>query len=153
MKSDTLLQLPLFEGLDRIHLTTLAKSAVEDRFSRDHVIFEQGKPADRLYILLDGRVAIRYKPYDGEMLLVTEVKPNSVFGWSSALGRPSYSSCAVCVEDSHAVSVRGDAIKSICEKYPETGVMILERLADVIAERLQNTHAHVIEMLREGVRT
>jgi len=153
MKPDTLLQLPLFQGLERTHLATLAKGAVEERFSLDQVIFEQGKPADRLYILLAGRVAIRYKPYDGDILSVTEVKPNGVFGWSSALGRPSYTSCAICVEDSHAVSVRGDALKSICEEYPKTGVIILERLAEVIAERLQNTHAHVIEMLREGVRS
>jgi CRP-like cAMP-binding protein len=151
MKPDSLLKLPLFEGLDLTHLATLAMSAVEERFACDQVIFEQGKPADRLYILLDGRVSIRYKPYDGDILSVTEVKPNGVFGWSAALGRPSYTSCAVSVEESHAVSVRGDALKSICEEHPKTGVLILERLAEVIAERLQNTHAHVIEMLREGV--
>lgn len=153
MKPDALAQLPLFQGLDRRHLTTLAKSAVEERFRRDQVIFEQGKPAQRLYILLEGQVAIRFKPYDGDMLSVTEVMPDGIFGWSAALGRPSYTSCAVCLEDSHAVSVRGDALKLVCEEHPKTGVLILERLAEVIAERLQNTHAHVVEMLREGVKS
>lgn len=151
MKPDALLKLPLFKGLDPTHLAALAESAVEERFRSEQIIFEQGKRAKRLYILLDGRVAIRYKPYDGDVLNVTEVKPNGVFGWSAALGRSSYTSCAVCVEDGLAISVRGDALKSLCEAYPTTGVLILERLAEVIAERLQNTHAHVVEMLREGV--
>jgi len=37
------------------------------------------------------------------------------------------------------------------EVHPETGVLILERLAAVIAERLKNTHQKVVELLWQGV--
>ena len=129
----------------------LARGVERETFARDALIFEQGDRAKKLFVLLKGRIAIRYKPYDGDVLQVAEIEPNGVFGWSAALGRPSYTSCAVCLEDSIMLCMRGDTLKQLCEQHPETGVIILERLAEVIAQRLQNTHAHVIELLRNGV--
>jgi hypothetical protein len=43
-------------------------------------------------------------------------------------------------------------LRRICEDHPATGVILLERLAEVIALRLTSTHGHVMEMLRQGVR-
>jgi hypothetical protein len=42
-------------------------------------------------------------------------------------------------------------LRRLCETHPKTGVVILERLAEVIAERLRSTHEHVVEMLRQGL--
>jgi hypothetical protein len=44
-------------------------------------------------------------------------------------------------------------LKQLCEQYPDTGVIILERLAEVIAQRLQKTHAFVVDMLEEGIKS
>jgi len=151
MNEEKLAELPLFQGLNRTHLAVLALGVESESFASEAVIFAQGDRAEKLFILLEGRVAIRYKPYDGDVLPVAEIEPNGVFGWSAALGRPSYSSCAVCLADCVMLSMRGDTLKQLCEKHPETGVIILERLAEVIAQRLQNTHTHVIELLRSGV--
>ena len=122
-----------------------------ETFVEDEVVFKQNAPAKKLYILVDGRVEIRFKPDDGEQLTVTEIEHGGVFGWSAALGRDSYTSCAVSVTESAAFSVLGDELKQLCEQNPDTGVIILERLAAVIAQRLQKTHAYVIEMLQRGI--
>jgi hypothetical protein len=42
-------------------------------------------------------------------------------------------------------------LRRLCRAHPQTGVVILERLAGVIAERLNSTHAKVIDMLQEGM--
>ena len=117
------------------------------------VVFEQNAPAEKLYILVDGKVEIRFKPDDGEQLTVTEIDEGGIFGWSSALGRESYTSCAVSIGASTAFSVLGEELKQLCEQYPDTGVIILERLAAVIAQRLQKTHAYVVDMLHEGIKS
>ncbi len=75
----------------------------------------------------------------------------AVFGWSAALGRGRYTSGAVCQEQSEALVISGAALRRLCEVDPETGVLILERLAEVIAERLQATHAQVLAMLHQGM--
>ena len=151
MNAEKLAELPLFKDLNPDHLAILAGGVEREKFARGNLIFNQGDRADKLFVLLEGRVAIRYKPYDGDVLPVAEIEPNGVFGWSAALGRPSYTSCAVCLAESVMLSMRGDSLKHLCEQHPDTGVIILERLAEVIAQRLQNTHAHVIELLRNGV--
>jgi len=117
-----------------------------------HVFFQQGQPADRLYLLVSGRVEIRFKPYDGEALTVSVIEAGGVFGWSAALGRSSYTSGAVCTAEGCCLSIRGCDLRRICEDHPATGVILLERLAEVIALRLTSTHDHVMELLRQGMR-
>ncbi len=142
---------PFFEGLSNQDVELLSKKFTTVSFPRGTVIFNQGDHADRLYILLLGHVSIRFKPHDGEVLPVAEISTGDVFGWSAALGRDVYTSCAVTTEDSKALSIRGNDLRELCTTHPETGVLILERLAEVIAERLKNTHQKVIELLWQGV--
>ncbi|MEJ2011114.1 MAG: Crp/Fnr family transcriptional regulator [Anaerolineales bacterium] len=153
MNAEKLVELPLFQGLNQEHLELLALGVERESYARDALIFAQGERALKLFVLLEGRVAIRYKPYDGDVLPVAEIKPNGVFGWSAALGRQSYTSCALSLDESVMLSMRGETLKQLCEQHPETGVIILERLAEVIAQRLQNTHTHVVELLRNGVKS
>jgi CRP-like cAMP-binding protein len=153
MFKETLASLPLFRGLDPQDLSLLSERLQTDSFSDDEIIFGQGDRADRLYVLISGKVAIQFKPEDGDTITVTEIKEGGVFGWSSALGRQTYTSCAVCLEESEALSMVGDELRELCATHPETGIIILERLAEVIASRLRNAHAHVVEMLQQGMQT
>jgi len=129
----------------------LANFRAEDHRAGE-VFFQQDQPADRLYLLVSGRVEICFKPYDGEALTVSIIEAGGVFGWSAALGRSSYTSGAVCTADGRCLSIRGRDLRRICEDHPATGVILLERLAEVIALRLTSTHDHVMELLRQGVR-
>jgi CRP-like cAMP-binding protein len=145
--------LPLFQGLKQQTLDLLVPRFEYETFTEDEIIFEQDALAEKLYVLVDGKVEIRFKPEDGEQLTVTEIEKGGVFGWSAALGRETYTSCAICVAKSTAFSVLGEELKELCEQYPDTGVIILERLAEVIAQRLQKTHTYVVEMLQEGIKS
>ncbi len=151
MPIPTVQSLPLFKDLKQQTLDVIVPRFTFETFTEGEVVFKQAAPAEKLYILVDGRVEIRFKPEDGEQLTVTEIEQGGVFGWSAALGRSKYTSCAVSVEQSTAFSVLGKELKQLCEQYPDTGIIILERLAEVIAERLQKTHVHVVKLLHEGI--
>jgi CRP-like cAMP-binding protein len=143
--------LSFFQGLlpaDRRQI--LANFRAEDHRAGE-VFFLQGQQAERLYLLISGQVEIRFKPYDGEELTVAVIEAGGVFGWSSALGRSSYTSSAVCTADGRCLSIRGRDLRRICEEHPVSGVILLERLAEVIALRLTSTHDHVMELLRQGM--
>lgn len=144
--------LPLFTGLDPHDLDLLADLLRLESYPAGATIFGQGDRASRLYVLLNGKVEIRFKPHDGETLTVTVIDDGGVFGWSAALGRKEYTSCAVCVEDSQVLHTEGSHLRELIEKHPNTGVVILDRLAAVIAERLRNTHAQVKSLLTDGMR-
>lgn len=143
-------QFPIFAGLDGNQISQLSPFMTECQFHKDHVIFEQGQPASHLYILLSGNVIVRYKPYDGPPLTVANIEPGGVFGWSAALGRENYTSSAVTVQDSVVVRVRGSNLQVICAQYPETGKVLMDRLAGVITERLHSSHTQVLEILTQG---
>jgi CRP-like cAMP-binding protein len=151
MDKKSLLKIPLFQDLHPECVELLAERFQEEHFDAETTIFQQDDRAERLYVLMAGQVAIRFKPHDGDWLMVTEIHEGGVFGWSAALGRRRYTSSAICLKDCHTYSIKGDELHSLCQEYPENGVIILERLAEVIAQRLQNTHSQVVEMLHQGM--
>lgn len=144
-------QLSIFSGLNENQISQLSPYMVECTFHKDQVIFEQGQRADHIYILLSGEVVVNYKPYDGPPLTVARIEPGGVFGWSAALGRDIYTSGAAAVQPSLAYRLRGDNLSVICDQHRETGMILLDRLAGVIAERLRSTHTQVLGILSQGI--
>jgi len=115
------------------------------------ILFEQGDPAEHLYIIADGEVIIRYKPEDGPTLVLTRVHKEGVVGWSAVIGSRIYTSSAVCAENSQLLRVRSDDLRHFAEIYPETANLLLERLATVIADRLRHTHPEIMALLEQGL--
>jgi len=151
MFTQELSQVPIFRGLGEMQLEFLDPFVELCHFSKGQVIFDQGQAATYMYILRQGQVIIQFKPYDAPLLTVTHIVSGGVFGWSAALGRVEYTSAAIAAVESDAYQLRGEGLSRICDQYPETGVVILGRLASVIAERLQSTHAQILTMLSQGL--
>ena len=144
-------QLALFQDFNPDQRALLRKLFHSSQAPEGTVLFEQGAPAENLYVVVDGEVHIRYKPDDGPLLTVARVRMEGVVGWSAALGSPLYTSSAVCATDCQMLRVRGEDLRSLYARHPDTGKQFLERLATVIAERLRNTHHQVIELLEQGL--
>lgn len=144
-------QISLFDGLKASQRALLQPLFKPCHCETDQIIFHQGDRAEYLYVVVEGEVSIEYKPDDGPVLPVTRVTAGRVFGWSAVLGSESYTSRAICLSDSALLRVRGVDLKSLCDKYPDTGILILENLAAVIAERLRGTHTQVVDLLRYGL--
>lgn len=152
MNSRALDELALFQGLSPEDQARVFPMFAPDFFPTGTVLFEQGDPAAQLYIILEGEVSIRYKPEDGPALVVARVRQDGVVGWSAAIGSPTYTSAAVCTADCQVLRVRSLDLRQLCQEHHQTGTILLERLAALIAERLRNTHPHVIAMLEHGMR-
>jgi len=119
-------------------------------YQKDTIIFEQGEVAQYIYIVMKGEVLVRYKAYDGPVITVARVGSGSVFGWSAALGRATYTSGAVCTEDTETFRISGRSLRRICEQHPKTGASVLERLAGMTDERLRATHNQILAMLTQS---
>ncbi len=151
MLKQELANFPLFQGLSEAQLLEINPLLEYCHFPAGMVIFEQGAPATCLYLLVSGCVEVRYKPYDGPILTVAKISPGGVFGWSAALGRDVYTSAAVAGEPVEAQRLYGEKLHCLCDRHPETGVVLLERLASVIAERLSSTHEQILAILQNGL--
>lgn len=153
MCNDVFSQFAFFQGFSPAQMDLLRPLFTVCDFSSNVVIFEQGEPAEYLYIVVSGEVVVNYKPDDGPPLTVARVQSGGIVGWSAALGSHQYTSGAETLAESQLLRVRGADLRCLCDCYPETGNVILERLAAAIAERLRNTHPQVVAMLQNGLRS
>lgn len=143
--------LAIFNGLQASQVRALSPFLEEIVLREGQIIFEQGERACSLFILLEGEVTVRYKPYDGPPLTVARIQAGEVFGWSSALGREVYTSNAEAVRAGLAYRIQAKSLKHLCDENPDAGRVLLERLADSIAERLRNTNSTVLELLSQSI--
>lgn len=146
-----LFRMPLFRGLTGEQVQQMLPLMEICRFTSGQVVFEQGQPADYLFVLREGQVRVDHKPYDGPPLTVARIRPGEIFGWSAAMGRDEYSSVAVAETDCQALRMRGESLRRLCEYDPDTGRLLLERLAAAIAERLRNTYQEILSILTESI--
>lgn len=151
MEKQVFSQFLIFQGMTNHEIKSLQSIMELCCFSKDFFIFEQGQNTKYFYILLKGEVIIRHKPYDGPSLTVAHITPGDVFGWSAALGRDTYTSAAIAVEEIEAFRLERHELRLLRENAPETCKIFLEHLANGIAKRLRNTHSEVLSILSNGI--
>lgn len=144
--------LPLFQGISGEQLEQLRLLFVPGDYYAGTVLFEQGDPALYFYLVLIGEVAIRYKPEDGQPILITRIRTGGVVGWSAVIGRRRYTSAAVCTEDARLLRIRGSDLQAFCEREPEIGRLLVDRLAQVVAQRSEITYPQIMALLENGIR-
>lgn len=152
MPEDIFSKITVFNDLRPSHNRSLRSVFYVVRESAGMMLFDQGEPARNLYLVVEGEVHIRYKPDDGAEILVARVGPQGAVGWSAALGNPTYTSSAVCATECKLLRASREDLCKLCERDPQCAEVVLLRLAEVIAKRLRNTHQHVLELLKEGLR-
>jgi CRP-like cAMP-binding protein len=84
---------------------------------------------------------------------VARIQKGGVFGWSAAFGSETYTSGATCLVQSKLLKILGADLKKLRQNHPETGILVLERLAAVVAKRLRcsATHNQVVALLEHGL--
>jgi CRP/FNR family transcriptional regulator, cyclic AMP receptor protein len=152
MELEKYTHLAFFSGLSTTEIQLLVPLFAPQTWVAGTVVFEQGDCADYLYLLVSGELTIRYKPDDGPIMNLTRIQPGGIFGWSAAMGNPTYTSGAVCTLDSEVLRIRGSDLRMLCGKHPELGKVILDRLSAIIAERQRGQQSRVNTMLANGMR-
>ena len=89
---ETLARAGIFQGVDPAAAEALAQSLEPVEFPRGHLIFAEGEPGDRLYILQSGKVKLGRKSPDGRENLLWIAGPSDMFGelsiFDHLLGHP-----------------------------------------------------------------
>ncbi|UCD97742.1 MAG: cyclic nucleotide-binding domain-containing protein [Chloroflexota bacterium] len=152
MSKDLLEQFPLFEGFSEEQIKLLRPLFVPSECHAGTVLFDQGEPAIYFYLMVSGEVAIHYKPEDDQDIVITRIKPGGMVGWSAVIGRRSYTSAAICTEYTELLRVRGSDLQTLCVNHPETGNKFVDRMADVVAHRLESNHPQLLQLLENGLR-
>ena len=149
---NTLSRFSIFKPLNQTDMDLLNPLFESYACNTGTVVLQQGKPADYLYLIVNGKVEISYKPYDGNSITVAHVEEGGLFGWSAVVGSDTYTSSAIAIEALEAVRVRGSDLRKFCIEHPETGKDILEHLAKSVSSRWQDANEQVKSILAQGIK-
>lgn len=144
--------LPVFADLRAEQLESLKPLIEAVHYDAGDFVIQQNLPAEHLYIVVEGRVQISYKPYDGAPITVSHVEPGGLFGWSAVIGSARYTSTAIAIESLEAARIRGDMLRKLIAENPETGRDILTCLANAVSTRWKDAHTQVKSILENGMK-
>lgn len=142
--STLLEQHALFRGMAKHHLDLLGQVAMIKEFAAGDVIFREGDPANRFYLILDGEVSIEDPRRDSEPAVVQTVGPNDVLGWSWLFPPYYWHFDARATKPTKALFFYGTWLRENCERSPEFGYEMMKRMASVLIERLQSTRRKLV---------
>jgi CRP-like cAMP-binding protein len=113
------LRTKLLDGLEPRERDNVLAAATQRRFRANTVITTQGNPADRLYLLVAGRVRYFYTTSDGRKILLIWMAPGDVFGGVAIIAKPSpYIVSSETVKDSEVLVWDRATIRGLAERYP-----------------------------------
>ena len=143
----TLMSTPLFSALDPEAAVALRASMVELRARKGDVIFVEGEPGDRLYIVIEGKVALGQKAADGRETLLMVQGPGEMFGELSLFDPGIRTSTATALTDATVLGLGREALRPWLAGRPE----VAESLLQALAQRLRRTNEALADLVFSDV--
>lgn len=132
------------------HLNRLAEAAMSKQFSPGENIFTEGEPANRFYLICQGRIALESRG-DGESApLVQFIGEDEVLGWSWLFPPYYWHFSARAIEPTDAIFFYGTRLRAQCEEDPVFGYELMKRMASIVIKRLQITRVQLIQLQQES---
>ena len=135
----------LFKELAPRHLALLAEVAMFKEFPADEVIFREGDPANRFYLILDGEVALESTPPDRPPVLLQKIGRDDVLGWSWLFLPYYWHFDARATVPTKAIFFYGTWLRENCERDHDFGYEMMKRMSAVMMVRLQATRQKLAE--------
>ncbi|HEY8545047.1 MAG TPA: Crp/Fnr family transcriptional regulator [Acidimicrobiales bacterium] len=128
--ADLLAAVDLFKELRPDELQRLAEQTTRESLRRGDVVFREGDEPDRLYVVIQGRIAISKRSVDGREAVVALVEDGDLFGemgFFLPLGR---SAEARALEPSTLLCLPFTPVREIYEERPQLLWGVVSMLAD-----------------------
>jgi CRP/FNR family transcriptional regulator len=129
---EVLRQVPLFASLTDDQIAVAADWFRAETFAPDTMIFLEGDPADRLWVVSSGQVKIVKHTSDGQENLLEVITPGEMFGGAGLL-LATHPATAVAMTATTALSIERGAYLQLIRQYPDIAL----RIIDLLGERLQ----------------
>ena len=146
---DLLAQLRDIEFLDGVEdklLTQIAEVSRAVDFAAGAVIFREGDPATKLYLVIDGNVSIEIcAPGVGCRRILT-VGPGELLGWSPVLEQTQLTATARALAPTKAIEISASQLLTLCEHDTRFGYELMRRAAGALAKRLNATRLQLVDV-------
>ncbi len=142
-----LLAAPLFEALDRDSASQLSAAMTRRTVRRGHVVFSEGQPGDRLFVVLAGKVKLSRASNDGRENMLAVLGPGEQFGELSLFDPGPRTATATALTGASIASLDSGELRTWLHGRPE----VAEQLLAALARRLRRTNDAMADLVFSDV--
>jgi signal transduction histidine kinase len=159
--ADRLGRSEVFGDLCQADLLAIVEFGHEETFDEGQVLLVEGEPAEKLFVIERGRVALDKKVQLGRhstprSATIDYIIPGKIAGFSALVYPHIYSTSAVCVEPTRAIVLDGVALRRYMEQHPAAGFKILATLGSLVSNRYRqatNTLTYFLSVVSHELRS
>ncbi len=118
----------LCRGLDAGALVELQSLLTERKISAGAVIFRAGDPADHIFLLLGGEVAVSIRRDDGSARRLATLPPGSTFGELAVLGEATRTADVSAHTDVTVMALDADGFQGLEQSHPALKARLLQNM-------------------------
>jgi CRP-like cAMP-binding protein len=136
---------PFFAGLDEAELKAIAMIAEEVRVPARTLLFEEGQPANALFLLLEGNVDLSFNSPLGpvDQVHIGEVNPGEPFAISALISPHMLKHSARAGTAIHAIKIPAAPLRALCDSDTRVGYVVMRWVAEAAMERLHFTRVQL----------
>jgi CRP-like cAMP-binding protein len=134
-----------FRGTPDKYLEQLADLARPVEFPKNTTIFQEHDEAKDVYLIVRGEVSLVICTPKLACRQITLARDGELIGWSPLLGRPRLSDTAHTLTRVEAIAFDGSRLLKLCADNPPLGFELMQRAAQVLAERLNATRLQLLD--------
>ncbi len=137
----------LFDNLSEPELEKILKICVKHTYAKGSVIFKEGEPGDRCYIITNGAIRIsKLIPNIGEEALAV-LKPGDYFGEMALIDNFPRSAHAIANDDVDVFAINKSDLDKILIDDRDLAYKILWTFTKTLSKRLRETNEKMASFL------
>ena len=144
---DVIARAPLFAALDAEASAALRATMVDVALSRGDVLFSEGDPGDRLYVVTEGKIKLGRSSSDGRENLLAVLGPGEMFGELSLFDPGPRTATATAITETRLIGLGHQDLLPWLAGRPEVATQLLGALA----RRLRRTNEALADLVFSDV--
>jgi len=124
----------LFWDMNKDFVKEAMDTAIKLQQEAGETLFNEGDAADHFFIMLKGRVKLSVG--EGGRVVYISRNAGEIIGWSSIIGRRSYSATAECTEETNLLKFGSQAFLRLLSKDTANEAILFKRLSEMLGNRI-----------------
>jgi CRP/FNR family cyclic AMP-dependent transcriptional regulator len=153
VSTELLRRYPLFAGQNHYMLEEIAMLSSEVTRAEGEWLFRENEEATRLYLVLDGAVALTlFVHLKGDLQHLStshSLGKNEIVGWSSIVTPHQYKLGARAVKETQLLEIEAVPLRQLLDDNPEYGYHFLRQIAEVVSERFMQVNIQILSLMAD----
>ena len=129
---------PLFSELSEEQIHAVSELCREECFYPGYTLFEDGKPATKMYVLVDGGIEVFFAIGEEGTAQVDRIGSGEIFGCSALVPPYVHMATARAVTQIEVLEIDAVALRALFEDDPRLAVAIQQQVIQCLLARVED---------------